>query len=192
MGARKRYGWIAVGLVVLLAGATGFGLWHGFGPLPVTVSGPPVTTDAPTTRPSTADGPACWTAVDDWDSGWPAVFRVGVDAGPRTVTAIWWPTLNDADCRIRSVTGDAAVAGVLATDIRRAPPVPSGRYNCPMAVGGAVDLYFGYGGGRWERVRVHPTGCASVTARHRQPRQFSMSADLAAIAPPGQWQQILR
>ena len=180
---------MAAGLI-LLASAAGYGLLHGWGPRPVVVAGPPDPLPTPARSPA---GSACLGGDDGWDNAsGTAFFWVGVDRDPRSVTAVWWPTLNDTGCRVIATEGARASADALATDIRGAPARPSGTYNCPNDVLGRVDLYFAYPGGRWERVRVHPTGCATLTARGRKPREAQLGAEFAALAPPGEWTRLLR
>ena len=184
----RRRGKATVAGIVVLSCALGYGLLHGWGPRPVEVPGPP---DPLPTLTAGADGSPC-TGGDGWDdTPVPALFWVGVDRDPQSVTALWWPTVNDHDCRVVVTVGTRATADALAADVRAAPAFPRGTFNCPSAVGGMVDLYFAYQGGRWERVRVDPTGCATLTARWRKLRQSLLGGDLAAIAPPGEWSRLL-
>lgn len=183
----RRRRWIIVAAVtvpVAVVVGVGVGLVHGYGPLPVIVSAPPE-----------RHGSGCAGRIDDWDrSRWPALFWVGVGAGARSVTARWWPNIDDPDCHVVVTHGGAAVAAVLIRDIQQAPAIGFDLSSgCPADFGGAVDLFFDYGGGRWERVRVYPSGCGEITAPDRQPRSAlfgNFDNDLAAIAPPG-WQPLL-
>jgi hypothetical protein len=180
----------AIALVVVLgaAAAVAIGYLHGLGPLSVASAGPPGRLPA---TPRVVDH-ACAAHIDGWDqAGARPYFWVGVDEGPESVTAVWWPTTNESECRVTQSRGDAAVATALANDIRRSEGVPSGAGNCPTDAG-AVDLYFAYAGGHWERVRAYPNGCTRVTAHGRRARRAVLSADLSAIAPPGEWRQLLR
>lgn len=189
----RRRGKIVAAMVVaaiLLLGAVCYGLLSGWGPRPVGVAGPP--SPLPTLR-NDAAGSGCFGHDDGWDADSTlGLFWVGVDRDPQSVTAVWWPTANDPDCRVVSTDGTRQTADTLATAIRTAPALLRGRVNCPADFGGLVDLYFAYSGGRWERIRVHPTGCPMLTARWRKPRQALLDDGLAAIAPPGEWSQLLR
>ncbi len=179
---RRRALILAGAVVLVVAVMAGFGLVHGYGPRAVTVPAAP-----------DHDRPGCANQPDGWDrSPWPALFRVGVDTGARSVTAQWWPTMNDGNCQVLVTHGDTTMAAALVRDVRQAPAIGPGVYHCPMDVGGAVDLFFGYGQGRWERVRVYPTGCGRITAPARTPRRAVFGDDLAALAPPGPWRQVLR
>jgi hypothetical protein len=182
------------GVVLVMAiAAYAVGVKHGWGPRPVGTGGPPDVPPPPSTDGIRTSAPPCVSSVDGWDHTWlPAAFRVSVDPDPQSVAAVWWPTLGDEACRLSKTTGDKAVAVALARDIRQAPEIKPGIYHCPMDVGGAVDLYFAYGRNRWERVRVYPTGCGKITAPGRKPRRAMFGRDLGSIAPPGEWQQMLR
>jgi hypothetical protein len=171
-------GAVALAAVVLL----GYGLVHGFGPRPVSSGGPP------RTLPVLNAGSPCASGRSTGSGG---LFWVGVDDGPRSVTAVWWPTMNDGSCRVVETHGDRAAAEALATAVRTAPALLTGTVNCPAVVGGAVDLYFAYRIG-WERVRVLPTGCAEVVAAGRRPRRWLGNDSLAALEPAGEWSRILR
>jgi hypothetical protein len=173
------------GLLLIVGGVLGYGARHGFGRRPVTASGPPGTLPALSPR-DLCQGAGSW-GGDSF-----ALFRVTVDPDPRSVTAVWWPTMNDTSCRAVITQGDSAQAGALARDVRAARPFPSGRLECPNMVGGAVDLYFAYGKQRWERVRVSPTGCAAVSAKGRKSLWIVIGSELAPLAPPGEWQKALR
>ena len=173
------------GLLLIVGGVLGYGVRHGLGARPVTVAGPPAS------LPALSPRDLCQ-GVDTWGASSFALFRVTVDPDPRSVTAVWWPTMNDTSCRAELTHGDRAQAGALARDVRAARPFPSGRIECPAMMGGAVDLYFAYGESRWERVRVSPTGCAAVSAKGRKPRWIVVDSELAPLAPPGEWQRVLR
>ena len=178
---------VVVGVAALVA-LLGFGLVHGFGPRPVSSGGPPAT--LPVLKAGSATGVACLSGGSQW-GGTIGLFRVGVDDHPRSVTAVWWPTMNDQACSVVETHGDRTAAEALATAVRTAPALLTGRVNCPMEVGGAVDLYFAYRTG-WERVRVLPTGCAVVMAAGRKARRWLGDDSLAALKPPGEWSTILR
>jgi hypothetical protein len=191
VSSRARLVLVGAVTIVVLAAVVGVGLLYGSGP--VASAGPPNPLPAAAAVAGTASAAPCVSHVDNWGHSWyPAVFLVSVDPGPHSVTAVWWPTLNDGKCSVVATTGDRAIAGALATDIRQAPAIQSGTYYCPMDVGGAVDLYFSYARGRWQRVRVHPTGCGQIIAPGRRPRRADLDPELATIAPPGEWQRVLR
>ncbi len=147
----------------------------------LTVAGPP------SRLPAAAPGQVCVDRAGG--AGSLGLFLVSVDPDPLSVTAVWWPTMNDHACRVVSTSGDRAEATALAADIRAAPPFPAGRYNCPDDTGGEVDLYFSFAGGRWEEVRVHPTGCRAFFDPGRKPRQ-AVGTHLATLAPPGDWARL--
>jgi hypothetical protein len=175
--------WGVAGLLVV-GGVLGYGVLRGFGRWPVEVAGPP------SSLPALSSGDLCQN-FGGWGGGF-GFFQATVDPGPRSATAVWWPTMNDSGCRAEITHADGAQAAALARDVRAARPFASGRYECPSDVGGAVDLYFAYGGNRWERVRVSPTGCAKVSAKGRRTLSIAIDGELAPLAPAGEWQRVLR
>jgi hypothetical protein len=176
--------WVAVSALLIAGGVLGAGLRYSFGPRPVTADGPPASLPA-TSRADVCEGGGAW------DDSSIAVFRVWVDPDPARVTAVWWPTMNDTSCAVVTTRGDKAEAVALAEGVRSAPKPFTGPVECPMAVGGVVDLYFAYAK-KWERVRVHPTGCAFVSAAGRKPRRWLSDDALASLTPPGAWRLVLR
>lgn len=106
---------------------------------------------------------------------------------PRNVVAIWIPGLNSLDrCAAVRVSYDASVATRLAVDVDGSPVASDAPRACPADDGTAVELWFGYAGGRTERVDVNLTGCLGITAAARHARDVSprLLHDLAAVAPP--------
>ena len=111
---------------------------------------------------------------------------VTVDAHPSGVRAVWYPGLNWKDCREAVTHAGAALAGRLATDIRRAKPYPDGAYACPADSGREAVLFFTYPHrSRAETVTVTLTGCAGITASGDRPtlRPGRVIHDLRALAP---------
>jgi hypothetical protein len=152
------------------------------GPGSLTVAGPP------SPLPAATPGRICRDRAGE-DPRWSGLALVSVDADPLSVTAVWWPTMNDRACKVMSTIGGRAEAIALAADIRAAPAVPTVPISCPMDTAGEVDLYFAFAGGRWEEVRVHPTGCRRFYDPGRAPR-WATGAHLAALAPPGEWTRL--
>jgi hypothetical protein len=161
-----------VALVALVA--LGFAIFHWDGPGPVSSAAPP-------TRLPACPHPGAWGGGSSL-----AVFRVTVDPDPIAVTAIRWPALGEPPCGATLATAPQPVAVALAADVRAAPPPLGGVVECPNDTAELIDLYFEYPGGHWERVRDHSTGCATVFAPHRKPRQgFPLYDDLKRLIPAG-------
>ena len=118
---------------------------------------------------------------------------VGVDAHPRAVMLVWYPGLNDDECRLRRTAGGTAVARRLAADIRSAPE-SFGNSSCPDDDGAVVSLYFAVDTeARPQRVDVRPSGCSTILAPHRRARDAKpqLILDLARVAPSS-WRAYLQ
>jgi hypothetical protein len=117
---------------------------------------------------------------------------VGVDSHPRAVALVWYPGLNDDECKVRRTAGGTAVARRLAADIRSSPE-DTGISNCPDDDGSVVSLYFTVDTeARPQRVDVRPSGCSTILAPHRRARRATpqLILDLARVAPSS-WRERL-
>jgi hypothetical protein len=118
---------------------------------------------------------------------------VGVDAQPRSVVLLWYPGLNDDECRIRRTAGGTAVARRLAADIRSAPE-SFGNSSCPDDDGSVVSLYFTVDTeAHPQRADVRLSGCSPILAPHRRARDATsqLILDLARAAPSS-WRERLQ
>lgn len=111
---------------------------------------------------------------------------VTVDPDPTGVVGIWLPGIDTRPCHWSLATDGAAVAKRLASDIRSAPPFPSGGVSCPYDDESRVDLYFRYPGDRaMEHVSVGLRGCVEISAPGAEPRRGSpaLLRDLGRLSP---------
>lgn len=141
-----------------------------------------------TTAHTGVSGRNCGLAQGD-----PTGERVTVDLYAGSVTAVWLPGLTGR-CAPDVTHGGRSTASALASDIRAAPPPPSGVFHCPADTRHGVSLYFSYGRGHAdERVDVDLTGCGTLTAPGRSPRTLPahLRRDLVPITPP-EWLHLVR
>ena len=113
---------------------------------------------------------------------------MSVDRSPSGVVFVWVPGLNQRPCRADLVRGGPRIARGLAAAIDTAPEVTPGSSACGAADAAEADLYFLYPGRPAEQSRVRLSGCESVDAPGRAPRQLSddLAAALRPLAP-GPW-----
>jgi hypothetical protein len=166
---------LAAALTVSLAGCS----WFSFTSTPVRAAVPMV--------PTVANGqPACGFS-DGFPTGNDVAGEVTVDPNPSGAIAIWLPGLDRNTCPVRVIV-DPAQAVRLAADVRSAPKIPPGVYNCPADFGVGVDLYFAYAGrAQAQLVSINLSGCTGIGAPGREGRQLpdAARAELATLAPPG-------
>lgn len=173
-------------------------------PSPVASTGGPVLAVAPTATPPplvvTADpdgGRSCIVHVPGDDStGDPDGVDgpVTVDADPVGATLVWIPGLNDTPCAAQLTAVRHASAVRLARDLRAAPEVPPGTYNCPDDDGASVVVYLRYSGAAAAQVvTVQLGGCGWVVGPGRTSLRETEAVldELRAAAPP-RWADRLR
>lgn len=168
--------------VVLASGCAGASTDHH------TAVGALVPAVAPTWAPAAVDPAGCVLqgAAPDTDPAEQGL--VSVDRSPSGVVTIWAPGLNQRPCRAELVRDGPRIAHGLVAAIDTAPAIPPGSSACTAADDTEADLYFLYPGRPAEQSRVGLSGCESVDAPGRAPRQLSddLAAALRPLAP-GPW-----
>ncbi|HVW79700.1 MAG TPA: hypothetical protein VHB69_02010 [Mycobacteriales bacterium] len=117
---------------------------------------------------------------------------VWVNPKPRRVVAIWLPGENAGSCVAVRTNDNAEKAQPIAAAIEGAPAMPRGLF-CPLDDGSAVRVYLMYDSGVDQYVNIELSGCHSVSAPGRYPRETSsaLTSALRQIAPPG-WGHYLK
>jgi hypothetical protein len=100
--------------------------------------------------------------------------------------AIWLPSENASNCMAVRTNDDTLPATRIAAAVEDAPAMPRGIF-CPRDDGSAVRLYLTYDSGVDEYVNVELSGCHTVSAPGRMPRETTpaLVTALRKIAPPG-------
>lgn len=148
----------------------------------VTPAGAPVpATSTPTPR---IIGPVCANGLHVTGA---ANGLATADANPTGLVSTWLPGMNSHTCKAETVSSGPDVASTIANEIRQAPQPYPGIRSCPMDDNTAVELVFSYASRKPEVIYVTLTGCASITAPGRSPRDMTeaLRTELSAIAPPG-------
>jgi hypothetical protein len=111
---------------------------------------------------------------------------VWVNPKPRRVVAIWLPSENASNCTAVRTNDNTPYATRIAAAIEKAPAMPRGIF-CPRDDGSAVRIYLTYDSGVDEYVNVELSGCHTVSAPGRSPRETTpaLISALRRIVPPG-------
>lgn len=117
---------------------------------------------------------------------------VWVYRNARRVVSVWLPSENTGHCVAVRKMDTASYADAIAAAIEHAPPMPRGIF-CPRDDGSAVRIYLGYNSGVQQYANVELSGCHTVSAPGRAPREVTpaLTRALRHIVPPG-WDHYLR
>jgi hypothetical protein len=117
--------------------------------------------------------------------------RVWVYRNARRVVTVWIPSEDTGHCVAVRKMDTASFADPIAAAIEHAPAMPRGIF-CPRDDGSSVRIYLGFNSGVQQYVNVELSGCHTVSAPGRSPREMTpaLTRALRRIVPPG-WDHYL-